>query len=90
MGLAHWLTPKLFTFTDSHSLLDASGNDGDRGALVVTFAEALVVEGNPHSYVNLLDHLAEDFETMFEGMQDQFSSHLCPSFRLKSSLTSDN
>ena len=47
-------------------LLDASGNDGDRGALIATFAEALVVEGNPHSYVTLLDHLVEDFEILFD------------------------
>ncbi|MCJ1394424.1 hypothetical protein MMC18_007302 [Xylographa bjoerkii] len=48
------------------NLLDASGNDGDRGVLIATFAEALVVEGNPHSYVTLLDHLVEDFDILFE------------------------
>ena len=47
-------------------LLDASGNDGDRGALIATFAEALVVEGNPHSHVSLLDHLVEDFDILFD------------------------
>jgi hypothetical protein len=47
-------------------LLDGSGNDGDRGALIATFAEALVIEGNPHSYVTLLDHLVEDFDTLFD------------------------
>jgi hypothetical protein len=33
----------------------------------VAFAEALVVEGNAHSYVNLLDRLADDYEVLFEG-----------------------
>ncbi|MCJ1476769.1 hypothetical protein MMC13_005438 [Lambiella insularis] len=47
-------------------LLDASGNDGDRGALIATFAEALVIEGNPHAYVSLLDHLVDDFDTLFD------------------------
>ena len=47
-------------------LLDASGNDGDRGVLIATFAEALVVEGNPHSYVTLLDHLVDDFDILFD------------------------
>ncbi|MCJ1397720.1 hypothetical protein MMC11_000916 [Xylographa trunciseda] len=47
-------------------LLDASGNDGDRGVLIATFAEALVVEGNPHNYVTLLDHLVEDFDILFD------------------------
>jgi len=47
-------------------LLDASGNDGDRGALIATFAEALVVEGNPHSYVSFLDHLVEEFDVLFD------------------------
>ncbi|MCJ1282921.1 hypothetical protein MMC26_002247 [Xylographa opegraphella] len=47
-------------------LLDASGNDGDRGVLIATFAETLVVEGNPYSYVTLLDHLVDDFDILFD------------------------
>ncbi|MCJ1435203.1 hypothetical protein MMC27_004575 [Xylographa pallens] len=47
-------------------LLDASGNDGDRGVLIATFAEALVVEGNPHSFVTFLDHLVDDFDMLFD------------------------
>ena len=46
-------------------LLDASGNDGDRGALIASFAEALVLEGNPHDYIMLLDRLVDDYETLF-------------------------
>ena len=51
----------------SRSLLDASGNDGDRGALTATFAELLVNEGDPHVYISLLDRLVEDFDLFFEG-----------------------
>ena len=56
-------------------LLEASGNDGDRGVLIATFAEALVVEGNPHGYVTLLDHLVEDFDTLFDD-SSIFSTHV--------------
>ena len=56
-------------------LLEASGNDGDRGVLIATFAEALVVEGNPHSYVTLLDRLVEDFDTLFDD-SSIFSAHV--------------
>ena len=48
-------------------LLDASGNDGDRGALMATFAEAIVLEGNPHEYITLLDRLVDDFDRLFDG-----------------------
>lgn len=48
-------------------LLDASGNDGDRGALMATFAEALVIEGNPHEYITLLDRLVDGFDRLFDG-----------------------
>lgn len=47
-------------------LLDASGNDGDRGVLIASFAEALVLVGNPHDYITLLDRLVDDFENLFE------------------------
>lgn len=48
-------------------LLDASGNDGDRGALMASFAEALVVDGISHDYISLLDRLVEDFEILFDS-----------------------
>ncbi|KAF4632107.1 hypothetical protein G7Y89_g6022 [Cudoniella acicularis] len=49
-------------------LLDGCGNDGDRGALTVAFAELLVVDGEPHDYINLLDRLVEDSEKLFEDI----------------------
>lgn len=50
-----------------HSLLDASGNDGDRGALIASFAEALVLDGNPHDYITLLDRIVDDYDDLFDG-----------------------
>ncbi|KAJ5408909.1 hypothetical protein N7509_002792 [Penicillium cosmopolitanum] len=47
-------------------LLDASGNDGDRGALTMAFAEVLTEEGDPVHHVSLLDRLVEDFDGLFE------------------------
>ncbi|KAJ5227009.1 uncharacterized protein N7469_007015 [Penicillium citrinum] len=47
-------------------LLDASGNDGDRGALTMAFAEVLTQEGDPVHHVSLLDRLVEDFDALFE------------------------
>ena len=48
-------------------LLDASGNDGDRGALMASFAEALIVDDSPHDYITLLDRLVEDYDSLFEA-----------------------
>ncbi|MCJ1465877.1 hypothetical protein MMC07_004496 [Pseudocyphellaria aurata] len=47
-------------------LLDASGNDGDRGVLIASFAEALVLDGNPHDYITLLDRVVDDYDNLFE------------------------
>jgi hypothetical protein len=47
-------------------LLDASGNDGDRGALTAAFAEILTAEGDPMQHISLLDRLIDDFENLFE------------------------
>ena len=47
-------------------LLDASGNDGDRGVLTASFAEAIILVGNPHDHIMLLDRLVEDYETLFD------------------------
>lgn len=55
-------------------LLDASGNDGDRGALMASFAEALVSEGNPHDFISLFDRLVEDFEFLFDNSLDAVTS----------------
>lgn len=49
-------------------LLDASGNDGDRGVLTASFAEALILVGNPHDYVMLLDRLVDDYDSLFEDV----------------------
>lgn len=47
-------------------LLDASGNDGDRGALTAAFAEVLTIEGDPMHYISLLDKLVDDFDNLFD------------------------
>lgn len=47
-------------------LLDASGNDGDRGALTAAFAEVLTENGDPMRYISLLDRLVDDYENLFE------------------------
>lgn len=47
-------------------LLDASGNDGDRGALTAAFAEILGRNEAPMQYISLLDRLVEDYEALFE------------------------
>jgi len=49
-------------------LLDGCGNDGDRGALTAAFAELLVIDGEPHDYINLLDRMVEDQERLFEDI----------------------
>jgi hypothetical protein len=49
-------------------LLDGCGNDGDRGALTAAFAELLVIDGEPHDYINLLDRMVEDHEGLFEDI----------------------
>ncbi len=61
MSLISQFAPHLLI---SISLLDASGNDGDRGALTATFAELLVREGNPHEYITLLDRLVDDSDRL--------------------------
>ena len=68
--LSEYAAPReCFLWRANHlqSLLDASGNDGDRGALIASFAEALVVDGNPHNYITLLDRLVDDYDSLFDG-----------------------
>ena len=48
-------------------LLDASGNDGDRGALMASFAEALVSGSQPHDSIMLLDRLVDDYDSLFDN-----------------------
>lgn len=47
-------------------LLDASGNDGDRGALMVAFAELLSSKRDALSHIALLDRLVDDYDKLFE------------------------
>ncbi|GJN76601.1 hypothetical protein PLIIFM63780_000087 [Purpureocillium lilacinum] len=47
-------------------LLDGCGNDSDRGALTLAFAELLVTDGSAPNYINLLDRLVEDCDRIFE------------------------
>ena len=49
------------------NLLDASGNDGDRGALMASFTEVLILDSSPHDYITLLDRLVDDFDMLFES-----------------------
>jgi hypothetical protein len=49
-------------------LLEGCGNDGDRGALTASFAELLVIDGQPHDYINLLDRMVEESERLFEDI----------------------
>ncbi|KAF8861700.1 hypothetical protein BDZ45DRAFT_799876 [Acephala macrosclerotiorum] len=49
-------------------LLEGCGNDGDRGALTISFAELLVIDGEPHEYINLLDRMVEDQERLFDDI----------------------
>ena len=46
-------------------LLDASGNDGDRGILIASFAESLVLVGNPHDHIMLFDRLVDEYDNLF-------------------------
>ena len=45
-------------------LLDGTGNDGDRGALMATVTEIMVCEGNPHDYMSLFDRLVEEHDVI--------------------------
>jgi hypothetical protein len=49
-------------------LLEGCGNDGDRGVLTASFTELLVVDGNPHDFINLVDRMVEDSEKLFEDI----------------------
>lgn len=57
------------------SLLDGCGNDSDRGALTLAFAEMLVTNGTAPNYINLLDRLVEDSDRIFEepGLNHSFN-----------------
>lgn len=56
-------------------LLEGCGNDSDRGALTLAFAELLVSDGTAHNYINLLDRLVEDCDRISEepGLNHSFN-----------------
>ena len=56
-------------------LLEGCGNDSDRGALTLAFAELLVADGSGQNYINLLDRLVEDCDRIFEepGLNHSFN-----------------
>ena len=56
-------------------LLEGCGNDSDRGALTLAFAELLVSDGTAHNYINLLDRLVEDCDRIFDepGLNHSFN-----------------
>ena len=55
-------------------LLDASGNDGDRGALMASFTEALIQDRAPHDFIPLFDRLVEDYDALFDFDSDTVPS----------------
>lgn len=69
-------------------LLDGSGNDGDRGALMASFAEALILDGIPHDYITLLDRFVDDYDVLFEVTvpEDATSSNASDSLRRNRSV----
>ncbi|KAL9603221.1 MAG: hypothetical protein Q9179_002260 [Wetmoreana sp. 5 TL-2023] len=48
-------------------LLESSGSDGDRGALMASFTEVLVAGSNPHDYITLFDRLVDDYDDLFDA-----------------------
>lgn len=68
-------------------LLEASGNDGDRGALTAAFAEILTENENPRQYISLLDRLVDDFENLFDQSSPGAKSHETTPSRPMSSHT---
>ena len=56
-------------------LLEATGNDSDRGMLTHAFAEVLVPDGNPIDFISLLDRFVEDLGTLFgEAAVNEFAT----------------
>ncbi|KAI5289566.1 hypothetical protein KEM54_003652 [Ascosphaera aggregata] len=49
-------------------LLDASGNDGDRGVLTATFAEVLAQDCDAQRCIPLLDRFVEDYDNLFDSV----------------------
>ncbi|KAL2177698.1 uncharacterized protein P884DRAFT_259322 [Thermothelomyces heterothallicus CBS 202.75] len=71
-------------------LLEGCGNDGDRGALTLAFAELLVYDGNAPDYINLLDRLVEDCDRIFEKADARDPTGLLSSLSYESLITPSN
>lgn len=69
-------------------LLDGCGNDGDRGALTLAFAELLVDDGSAHEYINLLDLLVDDCDRIFDTGPTDFGPLLLQSASAYESMNS--
>ncbi|KAI5866719.1 hypothetical protein GGS23DRAFT_284443 [Durotheca rogersii] len=71
-------------------LLDGCGNDSDRGALTLAFAELLTDNDTAHNYINLLDRLVEDCDHIFYEGPSGFGagmSHMGAIFESMNSTT---
>ncbi|KAI6090118.1 hypothetical protein F4821DRAFT_36507 [Hypoxylon rubiginosum] len=68
-------------------LLDGCGNDSDRGALTLAFAELLVDDGTASDYINLLDRLVEDCDRIFDDGSNGFGASLGIAFESMNSAT---
>ncbi|KAL1967901.1 hypothetical protein VTN77DRAFT_2318 [Rasamsonia byssochlamydoides] len=72
-------------------LLEASGNDGDRGALTAAFAEILTEDDDPMQHISLLDRLVDDFDNLFDDSTPSAVSHEnTPSNPFSASVSSVN
>ena len=72
-ALLHEMTPqnqRAFTAVIKllYSLLDASGNDGDRGAITAAVAEAIFQGVDYQKYISLLDRMVDNMDILFEDM----------------------
>ena len=56
-------------------LLDGTGNDGDRGALMATITEIMVCEGDPHEYMPLFDRLVEEHDVILSEAYHSTTPH---------------
>jgi hypothetical protein len=59
-------------------LLDACGNDGDRGAMTVAFSELLVATNESHRFISLMDRLVADYDHIFESFSTDNSRAATP------------
>ncbi|KAL8894679.1 MAG: hypothetical protein Q9192_004128 [Flavoplaca navasiana] len=70
-------------------LLEASGNDGDRGALMASFTEILVPGSNSHDCITLFDRLVDDYETLFDETRPLENNEMPDSGSASNSLRND-